>query len=185
MNVEQENKVIWTVGHSNHALETFISILDTSSIQLVADIRSLPGSRKYPWFNQDALTNSLRVSGIRYVHFPGLGGRRKPAAGSKNTAWHNKSFMGYADYMEKEEFRTAIQQLERLASTERVAYMCSEAVWWRCHRSLVSDYLKVKGWKVLHIMDKGKIMEHQYTSPARLVSDELSYTGISEEAGTK
>jgi uncharacterized protein (DUF488 family) len=177
MAAAQEDKTIWTVGHSNLSLEAFVSMLDAFGIRVLADIRSLPGSRKYPWFNQTELSLSLQQSGIRYVHFPGLGGRRSPRPDSANTAWHNKSFMGYADYMETDEFTTAIQQLEGIASGERVVYMCAEAVWWRCHRSLVSDYLKVHGWKVIHIMGKGKGMEHHYTAPAKPIQGELFYTG--------
>jgi uncharacterized protein (DUF488 family) len=172
----REDKTIWTIGHSNLILEEFISLLDSFSIQAVADIRRSPGSRKYPWYNQTELNFSLRKKDIRYVHFPGLGGRRTPLPDSKNTAWRNKAFMGYADYMETEEFREAIQQLELMASVERVAYMCAEAVWWRCHRALISDYLKAHGWKVIHIMGKGKGTEHPYTSPARLYQGELFYS---------
>ena len=106
---------------------------------------------------------------------PELGGRRKPRPDSVNTAWHNKAFMGYADYMETAEFKSAIESLEKIASKERLAYMCAEAVWWRCHRSLVSDYLKVHGWEVLHIMDIDKSTEHPYTSPARPVQGNLFY----------
>ena len=106
---------------------------------------------------------------------PDLGGRRKPRPDSVNTAWHNKAFMGYADYMETAPFKAAIEQLEQIATHEKVAYMCSEAVWWRCHRSLVSDYLKARGWEVLHIMDIGKSTPHPYTSPARVVQGDLFY----------
>jgi uncharacterized protein (DUF488 family) len=175
MSMAREDKTIWTLGHSNLILEEFISLLDSVSIQAVADIRRLSGSRKYPWYNQTELNFSLQKKGVRYVHFPGLGGRRAPLPDSKNTAWRNKAFMGYADYMETEEFREAIRQLEIMATVERVAYMCAEAVWWRCHRALVSDYLKAHGWKVIHIMGKGKGTEHPYTSPARPYQGELFY----------
>ena len=135
----------------------------------------MPGSNKHPQFNQDALTKSLAAVSIRYIHMPGLGGRRKPRPDSTNTAWHNKAFMGYADYMETAEFKSAIVDMEKIALKERLAYMCAEAVWWRCHRSLVSDYLKVRGWEVLHIMDIGKVTEHPYSSPARPVQGNLFY----------
>ncbi len=171
-----EDKTIWTIGHSNLLVEEFISLLGSFSIQVVADIRRLPGSRKYPWYNQTELNLSLQKNGIRYIHFPGLGGRRSPVPNSKNIVWRNKAFMGYADYMETEEFRKAIQQLELIAFAERLAYMCAEAVWWRCHRALVSDYLKAHGWKVVHIMGKAKGTEHPYTSPARTYQGELFYT---------
>jgi uncharacterized protein (DUF488 family) len=171
----QEGKTIWTIGHSNLKLEEFNSLLDSFGIQAVADIRRLPGSRKHPWYNQTELNISLQKKGVHYVHFPGLGGRRTPLPNSKNIAWHNKAFMGYADHMETEEFREAIEELELIASAERVAYLCAEAVWWRCHRALVSDYLKAHGWRVIHIMGKGKGTEHPYTSPARPCQGELFY----------
>ena len=113
--------------------------------------------------------------GISYLHMPALGGRRTPRRDSSNTAWRNKAFQGYADYMETPEFKAAIDDLQVLATTRSVAYMCSEAVWWRCHRALVSDYLKVKGWKVLHIMDFSKVTEHPYTAPAKEVQGKLFY----------
>lgn len=106
---------------------------------------------------------------------PELGGRRKPRPDSVNTAWRNQAFMGYADYMETEEFKAAVEKLELLATKENVAYMCAEAVWWRCHRSLVSDYLKVHGWEVLHIMNIGKSTVHPYTSAAHPVQGHLFY----------
>ncbi len=135
----------------------------------------MPGSNKYPQFNQSALERSLHEAGIQYKHFPDLGGRRRPRPDSINTAWRSKAFMGYADYMETAPFKAAIGELQELALHTRVAYMCSEAVWWRCHRSLVSDYLKVRGWKVLHIMDVNKAAEHPYTSPAKVVQGNLFY----------
>lgn len=167
---------IFTIGHSTHPVTEFIAMLQSFQIEVLADIRSMPGSRKYPWFNQHALAASLTHAGIRYIHMPGLGGRRKPRPDSVNTAWRSKPFMGYADYMETEEFKSAIKELEQLATNKTVAYMCSEAVWWRCHRALVSDYLKVKGWEVLHIMAIGKSTEHPYTAPAQPIQGELFYT---------
>lgn len=150
-------------------------MLRSFDIAVLADIRTLPGSRRYPHFNQDQLKQSLAGAGIRYIHFPALGGRRKPRPDSHNTAWQNKAFMGYADYMETEEFKTAAAELAEMAQKEKLAYMCSEAVWWRCHRALLSDYLKVRGWHVLHIMDIGKVTEHPYTSPARVHQGKLFY----------
>ncbi len=167
---------IWTIGHSNRSIEVFIAMLHSFEIKVLADIRSMPGSRKWPHFNQDALQRSLIEVGITYIHMPALGGRRKALKDSHNTAWHNKAFMGYADYMETDEFKNGIAELEAIALKEPTAYMCSEAVWWRCHRSLVSDYLKVKGWTVMHIMDVDKSSEHPYTSPAKPIQGNLFYT---------
>ena len=114
-------------------------------------------------------------NGINYFHFSDLGGRRKVAPNSQNTSWRNPSFQAYADYMETEEFKEGIKTLEDIAAKQTTAYMCSEAVWWRCHRSMVSDYLKVHGWKVMHIMDVAKETEHPYTEPAKIFNGELSY----------
>jgi uncharacterized protein (DUF488 family) len=95
--------------------------------------------------------------------------------GSVNTGWRSEAFRGYADYMQTEDFKNALDRLESFASKERTAYMCSEAVWWSCHRSLVSDQLKIKGWKVWHIMNMGKVTEHPYTKPARIIDGQLNY----------
>jgi uncharacterized protein (DUF488 family) len=169
-------KTIYTIGHSTHPIDEFIAMLQSFEIQVLADIRSLPGSKRYPQFNQENLIKSMHKVGIEYIHFPGLGGRRRPHKDSHNTAWRSKAFMGYADYMETDEFKEAIKELEHIAHKQRTAYMCSEAVWWRCHRSLVSDYLKVKGWKVWHIMSKGHATEHPYTSPAHVEQGKLFYS---------
>jgi len=166
---------IYTIGHSTHPIEVFISMLQSFSIQLVADIRNYPGSRRYPQFNKDNLENSLQQACIKYIHLKELVGRRKPLPNSINTNWRNEAFRGYADYMQTDEFKNAVAKLEDLASTQRTAYMCSEAVWWRCHRALVSDYLKVRGWKVMHIMGVGKSEEHPYTSAAKVVNGKIMY----------
>ncbi len=168
-------KTIWTIGHSTRSLEEFIGILKSFEIELLADIRSFPGSRRYTHFNKEALQRSLPEAMIEYLHFPNLGGRRKANANSKNTAWRNPAFRAYADFMETDEFKNGIIELEQLGAIKRTAYMCSEAVWWRCHRSMVSDYLKIRGWKVLHIMDIGKSTEHPYTSPAHEKQGMLFY----------
>ena len=167
---------IWTIGHSTRTIDEFISLLQANQIRLLVDVRSLPGSKRYPQFNKEALADSLGKTGIRYEHFPELGGRRKAKPESKNTAWRNASFRGYADYMETEEFRKGVERLLDLAGgAGPTAIMCAEAVWWRCHRSLISDYLKARGIEVLHIMDANKTEPHPYTSAARIVDGKLSY----------
>jgi uncharacterized protein (DUF488 family) len=166
---------IWTIGHSNRNIETFISILRSFDIEVVADVRQFPGSRKYPHFNKENLSESLQQHNIGYVHMVELGGRRKPAKDSPNITWKNDAFRAYADYMETEDFRNAVSKLEELASAKRTAYMCSEAVWWSCHRSMISDHLKANGWKVMHIMDINKAKEHPYTAPARIIEGRLTY----------
>jgi uncharacterized protein (DUF488 family) len=170
-----KNKTVWTIGHSTRALEEVVQMLQSFKIEIVADIRSYPGSRRYPQFNKEALAVSLPENNIQYIHLKELGGRRKVNADSKNTAWRHPAFRGYADYMETGEFKQGIKELEAIALKQRTAYMCSEAVWWRCHRSMVSDYLKVNGWKVLHIMAIEKKEEHPYTAPARIINGELNY----------
>lgn len=151
-------------------------MLKAFEIETLVDIRRYPGSRKYPHFNKDHLEKSLPEKEIQYLHYEDLGGRRKVKPDSHNTAWRLDSFRGYADYMETDSFKKAIEKLETLAKEKRVAYMCSEAVWWSCHRSLVSDYLKNEGWNVQHIMSKTKSNEHPYTKPARIINDKLVYT---------
>lgn len=166
---------IYTIGHSTHNLHDFINMLQSFNIRNLVDIRNFPGSRKFPQFNKEPLDNSLREHGIHYLHLQELGGRRKVQKDSKNNRWHNASFRGYADYMETESFKKGISTLTTIAIKHPTAYMCSEAVWWRCHRSMVSDYLKAKGWTVLHIMAVGKAEEHPYTSPARIIGDRVVY----------
>lgn len=174
MNIPAKN-IIYTIGHSTHSIDAFVAMLQSFNIKTLADIRRFPGSDKYPQFNKENLERSLKEKGINYIHLEELGGRRKAQQHSKNHKWQNISFRGYADYMETAAFEKAISKLETIALQQLTAYMCSEAVWWRCHRSMVSDYLKAKGWKVLHIMAGGKAEEHPYTSPARVVGNHVYY----------
>ena len=170
-----KNKTIWTIAHSTRSFEDLLEMLHSFQIEMLVDIRSYPGSRRYPHFNKEALEISLPQNNIQYTHLKMLGGRRKVNPNSKNTTWRNIAFRGYADYMETDDFKKGIEELETIAIKKRTVYMCSEAVWWRCHRSMVSDYLKARGWKVMHIMNTGKAEEHPYTAPARIVNGELSY----------
>jgi uncharacterized protein (DUF488 family) len=166
---------IWTIGHSTRKIDDFISLLGENGIKLLVDVRSLPGSKRYPQFNKEALTNSLGKPGIRYQHLPELGGLRKPKKDSKNTAWRNASVRGYADYMETEDFRKGVNRLLDLAhKMGPAAIMCAEAVWWRCHRGLISDYLKARGIEVMHILNHNKVESHPFTSAARIVKGNLS-----------
>jgi uncharacterized protein (DUF488 family) len=167
---------IWTIGHSTRSIDRFISLLKVNGIKLLADVRLLPGSKRYPQFNKEKLSDSLGKAGIRYKHFLELGGRRKAKPDSKNRAWRNESFRGYADYMETEEFDKGVRRfLDLAADAGPAAIMCAEAVWWRCHRSLISDYLKVRGIEVMHILGANKMEPHPYTSAARIVNGRLSY----------
>jgi uncharacterized protein (DUF488 family) len=167
---------IWTIGHSTRTIDAFISLLEEHGIKVLADVRSLPGSRRYPQFNKEMLADSLSKAQISYEHFPELGGRRKPKPDSKNIAWRNKSFRGYADYMETDEFHKGVERLLDLAARAGpTGIMCAEAVWWRCHRALISDYLKARGIEVIHILDTNKTEPHPFTSVARFVNGKLSY----------
>lgn len=170
-----QSKTVWTIGHSTHSLNELVAMLHSFNIETVVDIRSYPRSRKFPQFNKEALELSLPENNIEYIHLKKLGGRRKVNPESKNTTWRHAAFRGYADYMESESFAEGIKELIVIALEKRTAYMCSEAVWWRCHRSMVSDYLKAHGWDVQHIMGVNKASEHPYTQPARIVAGELTY----------
>jgi len=166
---------LWTIGHSTHSLEDFVALLSSFQISTLIDIRSLPGSRKFPQFDKEALGISMPSIGIQYFHFLDLGGRRKPVKDSKNTAWKLASFRGFADYMDTAPFQKSVQGLMRIATMQRTVIMCAEVLWWRCHRSLIADYLKVRGWDVYHITGQGKTQEHPYTRPARIINNQLSY----------
>jgi uncharacterized protein (DUF488 family) len=172
---EESKRLIWTIGHSTRTIEEFINMLLSFQIRVLVDVRNYPGSRRFPHFNKEALEISLAKNDIQYVHIKDLGGRRKPKPDSMNTMWRNEAFRGYADYMETDDFKKAVEQLLILGDKYRTAFMCSEAVWWRCHRSLISDYLKSIGWTVIHIMEVGKAQEHPYTSAAKIVNGELTY----------
>jgi len=134
-----------------------MALLQAADIKVLADIRRFPGSRLWPQFNRQALERALRETGVRYIHFPGLGGKRPPVPGTTPSA---QRFGSYAAYMNTPEFRQAIQELEQTAGKETTVYMCAEALWSQCHRSLVSNYMKSCGWQVLHIVDTNTIVPH-------------------------
>lgn len=169
---------IWTVGHSNQPLRAFLLTLVTHKIELVADVRRFPASRRHPHFGKDALAASLAEHGIGYEHVPELGGRRAARKDSRNSAWQNAGFRGYADYMETREFEDGIARLLQLAAERRTAIMCAELLWWQCHRGLVADYLKARGHDVVHIVSPAKQEPHPYTSAASIVDGQLSYRGL-------
>ena len=166
---------IWTVGHSTRDLADLLALLAANRIAAVADVRGLPGSKRFPQFNAESLRGYLEATGIEYLHIKELGGRRRPRANSPNTVWRNAAFRGYADYMETADFRDGVGILLRLARRRRTAIMCAEAVWWRCHRSMIADYLKSIGVIVEHIMGPQKNVLHPYTSAARIKGGELIY----------
>lgn len=153
---------IFTIGHSTRTLDEHLRLLREHGIERLADIRRYPGSRRHPHFSRDALALSMPAAGIEYVHMPELGGRRKPRPGSENLGLRNEQFRAYADYMATPEFHAAIDAL--LSSGKRTAYMCAEAVPWRCHRNLVSDELVRRGIEVLHILGPHSVQVHARNS---------------------
>ena len=174
---------IWTIGHSTLTIEELIDLLRQYQIEIVVDVRHFASSRRFPHFNKTPLRRSLAAAGIRYEHMPELGGRRAARRDSHNLAWRNESLRGYADYMETRPFIDAVESLLEIARGGRTAIMCAEAVWWRCHRSMIADYLKAGGTQVLHILGTTKLQEHPYTSAARLVDGRLSYERQSSKIG--
>ncbi len=164
---------IYTIGHSTRALEEFVALLREHGVTRLADIRRYPGSRRYPHFSGESLERTLPKLAIEYVHFDALGGRRKPQPRSPNGAWENEQFRGYADHMATDEFRTAVEAL--LATDRPTAYMCAEAVPWRCHRNLLSDELVRRGIEVIHILGRGSSNRHTPNKMARFESDRVIY----------
>ena len=168
---------IWTIGHSIRPIEEFLGLLAGARIQVIADVRSFPGSRKYPQYGKEALAATLATHEIGYHWLQALGGRRRVSPDSPNTVWRNASFRGYADYMSSEEFEHGLTRLLKIASKARTAIMCAEAVWWRCHRSMIADALCVRGIEVVHILDANHSKVHPMTAPARVVRGELTFIG--------
>lgn len=162
---------IWSIGHSTHPLDEFVALLRTHGITRLADIRTVPKSRHNPQFHTDALTDSLPLNGITYQHHPGLGGWRKAVEDSPNGGWRNRSFRGYADYAMTPEFERSLGELRELAATEPTAMMCSEALWWRCHRRIVADRLVAGGDTVRHINSNGRTTLHELSDFAVVAPD--------------
>jgi len=164
---------IYSVGHSSRSLEELLDLLREFDIRTLADIRRFPGSRKHPHFGRENLATVLDEKGISYVWMEDLGGWRhlQPGATSPNMGLESAGFRAYADYMASHEFRAAVRTLIELASSGFTAYMCAEALYWRCHRRLLSDYLVAKGLEVVHIMGRGKSAAHTMTKGA-LITDE-------------
>ena len=166
---------IYTVGHSTRPIEQFLALLEREGVRHLADVRTFPGSRKFPHFGRDALAAALAARGIGYSHQPALGGRRRPRSDSPNGGWRNAGFRGYADHMATPEFRDALDALVRTAAGTPTVVMCSEAVPWRCHRSLVADALIIRGNVVEHIMSSGSRRVHELTSWAHVEGTVITY----------
>lgn len=175
---------IYTVGHSTRSLEELVLLLRAFDVSVLADIRTMPRSRRNPQFNCDALPAALKARRLRYVHLPGLGGLRRPHKDSLNAGWRNASFRGYADYMQTDAFEHALGDLRTLADRGRVALMCAEAVPWRCHRSLVADALVARGARVEHIIGAKRSNPHRTTAFAKVVGRRVTYPPDPTESGT-
>ena len=160
-------KTVYTIGHSTLGQEQLLALLHQHGIEQLADVRRFPASVRYPHFNLASLSATLPCFGIMYMHWPGLGGRRRPTAYSRHKEWKNGSFRAYADYMDTAEFKTHYLKFCEFAMKARTAIMCSEALWWRCHRALLADRLKEDGWNVLHVFNdlSQKPVEHPFTGP--------------------
>ena len=171
-------RTVFTIGHSTRSLEELIDLLRDAKVDLLVDVRSIPRSRTNPQFNTDALPAPLADAGIGYRHLTALGGRRHRRKGeppSKNTFWENAAFRSYADYTATSEFRAGLDELETLGRKHRCAIMCAEAVWWRCHRRIITDYLLTERIPVAHIMGPGKIEPAKRNPAARKRGGVLIY----------
>ena len=171
---------VFTVGHSTLPIDDFVALLRAYGIETIADIRTVPRSRRNPQFNADALPEALTRHGVEYVGLPGLGGLRKTSKDSPNKGWRNDSFRGYADYMQTPAFTEALDELIGLSRHRRVAIMCAEAVPWRCHRSLVADALEVRGIPAVEILSKTSHRRHQLTPFAQVHGTNLTYPPLQE-----
>lgn len=170
--------MIYTIGHSTHTAEAFLRLLQAHDIGQLADIRAIPQSRRHPHFSKQALSAFLPLHGIAYQHFPDLGGRRRPRPDSTNTAWRVDGFRGYADYMETQPFRTAVDSLLHFASRANTTVMCAESVWWQCHRRLLADALVVRGVDVRHILSAAAPKPHELSEFARIEAGSVTYPGL-------
>ncbi len=175
---------VLTVGHSTRSLDEFVHLLATHGATCVADVRTIPRSQRNPQFNRDTLPISLRSAGIDYVHLPGLGGLRRPQPDSRNLAWRNTSFRGFADYMQTPEFEESLHLLIGMAGSKRVALMCAEAVPWRCHRSLIADALLARGIAVEDIMTEQRRTLHAFPGFAKVHGTRVLYPVEEPAAGS-
>ena len=166
---------VFTVGHSTLPIERFIALLKTYGVERLADIRTVPRSRHNPQFNDTAMADSLTAAHLEYVPMPALGGLRHTRKDSPNAGWRNKSFRGYADYMQTEEFQDALETLIKMSRQKRVAIMCAEAVPWRCHRSLVADALNVRDVPVVEILSETSYRMHEITPFAHVEGLHITY----------
>ena len=168
--------MVWTVGHGTQPAERLVELLAGVPIERVVDIRRFPGSRHNPQYGREAMEAWLPEARLDYRWSPRLGGRRRPSPDSPHTALRNDAFRAYAEHMETAEFLAGIDELLELADAAPTTVMCSESVWWRCHRRLVADHLTlVRGLEVRHVMPDGRISAHRVTDGARLVAGHVRY----------
>jgi len=172
------NIPFYTIGHSTRSADDFLALLTAHGIEQLADVRTIPRSRRHPHFSGAALAALLRQKGIEYRAFPSLGGLRRPRADSPNSAWKNASFRGYADHMLTSEFDRAFEDLLVFGELVPTAIMCAEAVWWRCHRALLSDALLMRGLQVLHIESPGPARSHRLSEFAQSLEGKPVYPGL-------
>jgi uncharacterized protein (DUF488 family) len=166
---------LWTIGHSNYMMEVFLGLLKSHEIQVLADVRRYPGSRRLPQFASDALSASLADADIAYHWIPALGGRRRGTIESVNTGWRHAAFRGYADHIATEEFAEGLFELLMLSEAMPTVIMCAEVLWWRCHRRIISDVLVSLGIDVVHIRDAMNAEPHRLRPPARVWRGRLTY----------
>ena len=167
--------LVFTIGHSTRSLEELVALLRKFEVKRLVDVRTVPRSRHNPQFNRDALAKSLHNRRLNYRHIKALGGLRHARPNSPNAAWRNKSFRGYADYMQTPEFAAGLEQLMELAQEKPVAIMCAEAVPWRCHRSLIADALIVRGYEVRDIMSLTNATVHKLSPMAKVEGTSITY----------
>jgi uncharacterized protein (DUF488 family) len=172
----------FTIGHSTRAIEAFTGLLAANGVTRLVDVRTVPKSRMNPQYNRDALPKSLAAHGIAYQHMPALGGlrpRMKDVPPERNGFWENQSFHNYADYAMGPEFRAGLESLIELGRRERCAVMCAEAVWWQCHRMLLSDALVANDIDVRHILGPKSVQPHRLTPFAQIGDDrQVHYPGL-------
>jgi len=179
-------RTVFTIGHSTRTLAELIALLREVGVTQLVDVRSIPRSRAMPQFNKDTLPDALAAAGIGYRHLGALGGRRyrrKSAPPSRNAYWRVKAFRDYADYAETAEFRAGLDTLLALAARDRCAIMCAEAVWWRCHRRIIADYLLAGGTRVAHIMGLNHVVAATLTPGVRALADGTLCYPAPDDAG--
>jgi uncharacterized protein (DUF488 family) len=169
---------LFTIGHSTHSIETFLGLLAAHQVALLVDVRSYPSSRRWPQFNRTELQRSLEEAEIGYRWCPSLGGRRhSERVDSPHSAWEHPAFRSYADHTETPEFEVGLEELMGTAHEIRTAIMCSEGLWWRCHRRIISDHLTMRGWEVMHVMPDGKLTTHVLPEFATVTGQRIVYDG--------